>query len=76
VSDVVSYGREDDVGSLVIDKPPLNLFDRELVAGLKEGVGKAAADAPRALLVRAEGKTSNGGQDLPVRGTRQGHLLR
>ena len=60
MSDVVSYARDGDVGSLVIDKPPLNLFDRELVDGLKEGVAQAAADAPRALLVRAEGKTSSG----------------
>ncbi len=64
MSDVVAYAREGDVGSLVITKPPLNLFDRELVDGLKEGVAAAAADAPRALLVRAEGKVFTGGVDV------------
>ncbi|HYI37285.1 MAG TPA: enoyl-CoA hydratase/isomerase family protein [Thermoleophilaceae bacterium] len=64
MSDVVGYSRDGDVGHLVIDKPPLNLFDRELVDGLKEGVAAAAADSPRALLVRAEGKVFTGGVDV------------
>ena len=64
MSDVVSYSRDGDVGALVIDKPPLNLFDSELVGGLKEGVAAAAADSPRALLVRAEGKVFTGGVDV------------
>jgi enoyl-CoA hydratase len=64
VSDVVAYSRDGDVGALVITKPPLNLFDRELVDGLVEGVGQAAADAPRALIVRAEGKVFTGGVDV------------
>lgn len=64
MSDVVDYERDGDVGSLVIRKPPLNLFDRALVDGLKEGVAAASADAPRALLVRAEGKVFTGGVDV------------
>jgi enoyl-CoA hydratase/carnithine racemase len=64
MSEVVGYAREGDVGSLIIDKPPLNLFDRELVDGLKEGVAAASADGPRALLVRAEGKVFTGGVDV------------
>jgi enoyl-CoA hydratase len=61
---VVAYEREGDVGSLVLNKPPLNLFDRELVDALKEGVAQATADGPRALLVRAEGKVFTGGVDV------------
>jgi enoyl-CoA hydratase/carnithine racemase len=64
MSDVVAYSREGDVGALVIDKPPLNLFDRELVDGLVEGVAAAAADSPRALVVRGEGKVFTGGVDV------------
>ena len=63
-SEVVRYERDGEVGSLVIAKPPLNLFDRSLVDGLKEGVAAASADAPRALLVRAEGKVFTGGVDV------------
>jgi enoyl-CoA hydratase len=63
-SDVVRFERDGDVGALVIAKPPLNLFDRSLVDGLKEGVAAASADAPRALLVRAEGKVFTGGVDV------------
>lgn len=63
-ANVVRYERDRDVGSLVIDKPPLNLFDRALVDGLKAGVAEVAADAPRVLIVRAEGKVFTGGVDV------------
>ncbi len=61
---VVRYERDGDVGTLLIDKPPLNLFDRELVDGLKQGVADAASDSPRTLVVRAEGKVFTGGVDV------------
>ena len=64
MSDVVHYRRDGDLGFLVLDKPPLNLFDRQLVDGLKEGVAAATEDAPRALVVRAEGKVFTGGVDV------------
>ncbi len=64
MSGVVGYSRDGDVGALVLDKPPLNLFDRELVHGLMDGVAAAAADSPRALLVRAEGNVFTGGVDV------------
>jgi len=63
-TDVVRYERDGDVGVLLIDKPPLNLFDRELVDGLKQGVAAAAADSPRTLVIRAEGKVFTGGVDV------------
>jgi hypothetical protein len=74
--DVVSHARDGDVGSLVIDKPPLKLFDRELVAGLKEGVGKPPPTLRARCWSGPRARPQAGGQDLPVPGTRQVHVLR
>jgi enoyl-CoA hydratase/carnithine racemase len=58
--------REGEVGVLVIDDPPLNLFGRELTAELAEGVREVERDPPRALVIRAEGKVFTGGADVHV----------
>ncbi len=63
---VANYVREGDVGYVVIDKPPVNLFDRELTGAISDAVGEAAADGVRALLFRAEGKLFTGGVDVEV----------
>jgi len=49
---------------LTIDKPPLNLFDREVEDGLHAAVEQLCATPPRALLVRAEGRVWTGGVDV------------
>jgi enoyl-CoA hydratase/carnithine racemase len=49
---------------LTLDAPPLNLFDEAMFAGLKSAVAELAADAPRGLLVRAEGRVVSGGVDV------------
>jgi enoyl-CoA hydratase len=49
---------------LTIDKPPLNLFDAEVDQGLHDAVDHLAANPPRALLLRAEGKVWTGGVDV------------
>jgi enoyl-CoA hydratase/carnithine racemase len=49
---------------LVIDSPPLNLFDAELMAQLRSRVDELVAQPPRALLIRAEGRVVSGGVDV------------
>jgi enoyl-CoA hydratase/carnithine racemase len=52
------------LGLLTLAKPPLNLFDEELIADLWAAVNQARQLALRALLVRAEGKHFSGGADV------------
>jgi len=56
--------RDGDLGVLVIDNPPLNLFDGEMVAGILTALDES--DGCRALLIRAEGKYFTGGVDVKV----------
>jgi enoyl-CoA hydratase len=56
--------RDGDLGVLVIDNQPLNLFDADMVAGILRALDEAA-DC-RALLVRAEGQYFTGGVDVNV----------
>lgn len=51
---------------LTIDSPPLNLFDQELMGELEAAVRQLAAEPPRGLLVRAEGRAVSGGVDVHV----------
>lgn len=49
---------------LTLDHPPLNLFDGPVIDGLIDAVHGLAADPPRGLLVRAEGRVVSGGVDV------------
>ena len=60
------YEADGDVGEVVLANPPLNLFDATLIEELRSAVGQAAAAAPRALLVRAEGDVFTAGVDVHV----------
>ncbi len=60
------YETRGDVGEIVLSNPPLNLFDAALMAELRTAVEAAASAAPRALLVRAEGKVFTAGVDVHV----------
>jgi enoyl-CoA hydratase len=64
VASKVRYERDGDVGLVVLDAPPLNLFDAELTNDLIEALEEAEGDMPRALLVRAEGNVFTGGVDV------------
>jgi enoyl-CoA hydratase len=64
MSDVVRLETEGPLAVLTFDSPPLNLFDDAVFAGLREAVDKVAADPPRGLLLRAEGKVVSGGVDV------------
>ena len=56
--------RDGDLGVLVIDNQPLNLFDGQMVDDILAGLDQT--DGCRALLVRAEGKYFTGGVDVKV----------
>jgi enoyl-CoA hydratase/carnithine racemase len=52
------------LGVITIAHPPLNLFDETLIADLGAAVTEAELAAPRAVLIRAEGKIVSGGVDV------------
>ena len=56
--------RDEDLGILVIDNQPLNLFDADMVSGILGALDEA--EGCRALLVRAEGQYFTGGVDVNV----------
>lgn len=51
---------------LILASPPLNLFDRRMIEALQAALADLAAEPPRALLVRAEGRAVSGGVDVEV----------
>ena len=60
------YDRDGDVGLIVLNDAPLNLFDYELTNDIIAGLEEAEGDMPRALVIRAEGKVFTGGVDVHV----------
>ncbi len=64
--DTARLERHGDVGAVVIDAPPLNLFGEALTRDLIAVLEEVAADLPRALLIRAEGELFTGGADVHV----------
>ena len=57
---------ESGLALLSFDSPPLNLFDQRMIADFQAAVADLAAEPPRALLVRAEGRAVSGGVDVHV----------
>lgn len=49
---------------ITLAAPPLNLFDQELIDALAGHIRTVAAEPPRGLLVRAEGRAVSGGVDV------------
>jgi enoyl-CoA hydratase/carnithine racemase len=64
MSDVVRLEQDGPLAVLTIDSPPLNLFDDAVFDGLRTAIDAVAADPPRGLLIRAEGKVVSGGVDV------------
>ncbi|QIS05958.1 enoyl-CoA hydratase/isomerase family protein [Nocardia brasiliensis] len=54
------------VATLTLAHPPLNLFDQAMLDALTSDIADLAADPPRAVLLRAEGKVVSGGVDVHV----------
>src|ERR1700757_4507240 len=63
---LVTFQLNDQLGEIVIDSPPLNLFSADLVADLRTVVGEAAESDIRALLLRAEGDDFSAGADVSI----------
>jgi enoyl-CoA hydratase/carnithine racemase len=66
VPDRARLERDGDVGIVVIDDPPLNLFGRELTEAVMGCIDQAESEPVRALLIRAEGNVFTGGADVNV----------
>jgi enoyl-CoA hydratase len=58
------FEKSGPLGVITIAHPPLNLFDQELMEALESAVTEVELAAPRALLIRAEGKIVSGGVDV------------
>ena len=63
---LVTFQQNDQLGEIVIDSPPLNLFSADLLADLRTAVDQAAESDVRALLLRAEGDDFSAGADVSV----------
>jgi enoyl-CoA hydratase len=63
---LVTFQRDDQLGEIVIDSPPLNLFSGDLLADLRTGINEAAGTDIRALVVRADGDDFSAGADASV----------
>jgi len=60
------FEQSGEVGVVVIDDPPLNLFGQEMVQDVLGALDRAEDEGARALLVRAEGEIFTGGADVNV----------
>jgi enoyl-CoA hydratase len=60
----VDLSHDGPLAVITLDSPPLNLFDRELMAALHAAVATVAASDARGLLIRAEGRVVSGGVDV------------
>jgi len=63
---LVNFTNQHQLGEIVIDRPPLNLFSLELLADLRSAIHQATASDIRGLLVRAEGTDFSAGADVAV----------
>jgi enoyl-CoA hydratase len=67
MSAAASLEREESgLALLTFDSPPLNLFDQRMIDDFRAAVEALAAEPPRALLIRAEGRAVSGGVDVHV----------
>jgi enoyl-CoA hydratase/carnithine racemase len=57
---------EGGLAVITLDSPPLNLFDQRMIDDFRAAVADVAAEPPRALLIRAEGRAVSGGVDVHV----------
>src|SRR6266436_7747393 len=63
---LVTFNQNDQLGEIVIDNPPLNLFNADVLSDLRSAVDEAARSDIRAVLVRAEGSDFSAGADVSV----------
>jgi len=63
---LVTFRQNDQLGEIVIDSPPLNLFSGDLLVDLRAAVDEAAGSHIRALLLRAEGSDFSAGAEVSI----------
>ena len=63
---LVNFQRTDQLGEIVINRPPQNLFNGDLLADLRSAIDEVASSDVRAVLVRAEGDDFSAGADVDV----------
>lgn len=61
---VVVERAPDGIAILTFSEPPVNLYSLQMHADFDRALDEVAADLPRALLIRAEGKVVSGGVDV------------
>ena len=61
---VVRLDRDDPLAIIILDGPPLNLFDAAMVSSLHEAVTAVRDSDARGVLVRAEGRAVSAGVDV------------
>jgi enoyl-CoA hydratase/carnithine racemase len=66
VAERIRFEQEGDVGQIVVEAPPLNLFGEGMGEELQEALAQAEGAGLRALVFRAEGKVFTGGVDVQV----------
>jgi len=66
VTERIRFEHAGDVGSIVVDAPPLNLFGEGMGEELVSALDQAEAAGLRALVIRAEGKVFTGGVDVQI----------
>jgi enoyl-CoA hydratase len=66
VGSAVRFEKDGDIGLVVLDHAPLNLFDTDLMNDLMARLEDAEGEMLRALVVRAEGDVFTGGVDVHV----------
>jgi enoyl-CoA hydratase/carnithine racemase len=63
----VRFVREGALGTLLLDNPPLNLIDEQLIGDMLAAISEVeAADSLRALLLRSDGKVFSAGADVAL----------
>jgi enoyl-CoA hydratase len=68
VTPAAVFELRDQLGEIVIDNPPLNLFSQGLIADLHAAVQEAAASEARAVVLRASGVAFSAGADVSIFG--------
>lgn len=66
MGNMVTFEREGDVGVLMLNDAPLNLFGEELMADLARAVDEALASGCRAAVVCAAGPHFSGGANVAI----------
>lgn len=54
------------LAEIVLDSPPLNLFDVAMMTSLRAAVGEVARSGSRAMVIRAEGRAVSAGVDVTL----------